>query len=131
MQEKGDDFKEEELDRMVELIDKLSPNIKDTIKGQKGAYEEAKKEIDDTANEIIGDKGFVVPHTLKTPERATNKILRWYADHPNRLGDGARTNIVAYNDEDAYEIFNKIKEKYKGGILRNEFETTELGFPSL
>ena len=129
LKEKGEDLSPEELSEMDGLIGKLTPDIKATVTSAEKAYSDAKTEIDTVARDIVGDDGFVAPVKIKTPERATQKTLDWYEAHPERLGDGARTNIVVEDISKVDAIFNKIKEIYGAGVLREEPNVTELGFP--
>jgi len=66
---------------------------------------------------------------LKRAERAAVKALRWYKGQSQWLGDGARTNIIVFDEKDIEPTIMRIKEEYNGGIVRNELDKTDLGYP--
>lgn len=129
LQDMGQDLSPEELTEMHSYAEQLVPVVADVISSRKEAYEEAKAEIEEVGKRAVGRKGFVLPFQIKKLNRATVKTVEWYGANPNRLGDGARTNLVVYDVKNADSIFNKIKSEYPGAVLREEREITDLGFP--
>ena len=59
--------------------------------------------------------------------------MRWYNSFTEKLGDGARVNIIVKNDDDANSIFDKINEDNpianNDRDLRRINEKTDLGYP--
>lgn len=128
--DEGMDLSTEELARMKELHKELAPVLEESIKSEERNYENAKAEIESIATKAVGDKGFNLPFGIKKPQRAAIKVLDWYQGQPNKLGDGARTNIIVNDIRHADEIFDIIKKNYEGGIMREETGTTsDYGYP--
>jgi hypothetical protein len=120
LQEEGKDLSAEELAEMESLDKKLKPVLESAIKSEEQNYENAKEEVESLGATAVGKKGFVLPFGIKNPIRAAQKILDWYQGKPNKLGDGARTNIIVNDIKDADEIFDIIKKNYEGGDMREE-----------
>ena len=134
LQEKGKQLSKEEQERFDELQKNVQPTIQKTFEVNKAAYEEAKSEVEKIAEDAIeGTNASLSPFPIKRPERASVKAIRWYNSFTEKLGDGARVNIVVESEEDADKIFDLINKKYpttKGDIdLRRLKEVTELGYP--
>lgn len=56
--------------------------------------------------------------------------MRWYSADTEKLGDGARVNIIVPTDEEANLVFKNIDEgNKKDSQLRRINEATELGYP--
>ncbi|OQY77719.1 MAG: hypothetical protein B6D43_04220 [Ignavibacteriales bacterium UTCHB1] len=99
----------------------------------KGRYERAKVEIEAIAKDLVGivKNAFVSPSGIKRSKRASIKSVRWYESQVNKLGDGARVNIIVDNNKDADFLYSEIKRRFSTTLDRSEFfpEGTELGYP--
>jgi len=129
LEKNGERLSDEEIKRFTELLNILIPSTQETIRNASEDYEEARKEIEKVADKVIGDLGFLSTFGIKRAERAATKILRWYKGKAQWLGDGARTNLIAYNEKDVMVIYKKLQAQYKGGVVRLEKDPTELGYP--
>jgi hypothetical protein len=131
LQKQGNQLSPEDKARFDELNSKVQPVVEQTFETNKKLYEDAKEEVEGIANEAIaGMKASISPFPIKRPARASVKTIRWYNAFTEKLGDGARVNIVVENDADADKVFQAINEKYpQVGELRRISETTELGYP--
>ena len=125
----GKELSDKELKQLTELEDKLLPSTSKTFTNAKSSYDEAKNEIDKVGEQIVGDNGFVAKSNIKNPDRAAVKTLRWYQGKAHWLGDGARTTIIVYDKADVEPTFRKIQQEFNGGIIRDEHNVTELGYP--
>jgi len=129
LEKNGERLSDEEVKRFTELLNILIPSTQETIRNASEDYEEARKELEKVAAKVIGDLGFLSTFGIKRAERAATKILRWYKGKAQWLGDGARTNLIAYNEKDVMVLYKKLQAQFKGGIIRLEKDPTELGYP--
>ena len=129
LEKNGERLSDEEIKRFTELLNVLIPSTQETIRNSADDYEEARKELEKVAAKVIGDLGFLSTFGIKRAERAATKILRWYKGKAQWLGDGARTNLIAYNEKDVMVIYKKLQAQFKGGVVRLEKDPTELGYP--
>ncbi|MCZ2459462.1 MAG: hypothetical protein LC128_07525 [Chitinophagales bacterium] len=99
----------------------------------KGRYERAKTEVEAIAQDVVRivKNAFISPFDIKKPERASIKTVRWYESQVNKLGDGARVNIIVDNIKDADFLYSEIKRRFSTTLDRSDFapEGTELGYP--
>jgi hypothetical protein len=131
LQSKGKQLSSKDKARFDELNKIVQPAVQRTFEVNKRLYEDAKTEVEKIANDAI-DKidASISPFPIKRPERASVKTIRWYNAFTEKLGDGARVNIVVNSNEDADRVFNEIDKKYKGEAeLRRINEKTDLGYP--
>jgi hypothetical protein len=129
LEKKGERLSDEEVKRFTELLNILIPSTQETVRNASEDYEEARKELEKVAAKVIGDLGFLSTFGIKRAERAATKILRWYKGKAQWLGDGARTNLIAYSEKDVMVLYKKLQAQYKGGIIRTEKDDTGLGYP--
>lgn len=129
LEKKGERLSDEEVKRFTELLNILIPSTQETVRNASEDYEEARKELEKVAAKVIGDLGFLSTFGIKRAERAATKILRWYQGKAQWLGDGARTNLIVYNEKDVMVLYKKLQVQYKGGIIRTEKDDTGLGYP--
>jgi hypothetical protein len=134
LQKEGKQLSREEQDRFDELNRDVQPTVQRTFEVNKALYEEAKTEVEKIAADAIKNlNASLSPFPIKRPERASVKTIRWYNSFTERLGDGARVNIVVQNDADADKVFNSIDQKYPVAQgdkdLRRIKEDTNLGYP--
>jgi len=134
LQKEGKQLSREEQDRFDELNRDVQPTVQRTFEVNKALYEEAKTEVEKIAADAIKNlNASLSPFPIKRPERASVKTIRWYNSFTERLGDGARVNIVVQNDADADKVFNSIDQKYPVAQgdkdLRRVKEDTNLGYP--
>ena len=129
LQNKGENLSDSEVKRLTELYDKLLPGTEETVANAKDSYEQAKSEIDQVAKEVVKGSGFVAEFPIKRIGRAAVKILRWYKGKAQWIGDGARSTVIVYDKADIMPTYDKLQQVYEGGIVRNETEDTELGYP--
>ncbi len=125
---KGMKLPDADIKRLTELYNILIPSVSETIKNAEDDYDDAKKELEDVADKVIGKLGFLSKFPIKKVFRAAIKIMRWYKGKANWLGDGARANIIVFNKKDIMVVYNKLQKIYKGGIIRSIQEETELGY---
>jgi len=131
LQKEGKRLSKEEDARLQELSKIVQPAVQRTFEANKNLYEEAKTEVEGIAKDAIKDVNATVsPFPIKRAERASVKAIRWYGSFTEKLGDGARVNIVVDTDADADKVFDTIDKKYPGDKeLRRISTTTELGYP--
>ena len=131
LQEKGRDLNSAEKRRLAKLTSTVQPIVQETFETKEKDFEEAKKEVESIADRAIRRlKGFVSKFAIKRPTRASVKTLRWYSADTEKLGDGARVNIIVPTDEEANLVFKNIDEgNKKDSQLRRINEATELGYP--
>ena len=134
LQNQGKQLSKEKQNRLDELNKEVQPVVQKTFEVNKSLYEEAKAEVERIAGDAIKNiKASLSPFPIKRPERASVKTIRWYNSFTEKLGDGARVNIVVDNEADADKVFDSINKKHpvsKGDKdLRRIKETTELGYP--
>jgi hypothetical protein len=134
LQKERKQLPKEQQDRLDELNKEVQPVVQKTFEVNKTLYEEAKAEVERIAGDAIKNlKASLSPFPIKRPERASVKTIRWYNSFTEKLGDGARVNIVVNSEADANKVFDSINKKYpvsKGDKdLRRIKETTELGYP--
>jgi len=133
LQEQGKDITDAEKKRLDELSKVVQPIIEETFQVQEESFKKAKKEIEDIAAAAISKvKGsFVSVFPIKRPSRASVKVMRWYSAFTERLGDGARVNIIVNNIKDADAIYEQINKQYPKSdpSLRRINDPTELGYP--
>ena len=131
LQKEGKRLSKEEDARLQELSKIVQPVVQRTFEANKKLYEEAKTEVEGIAKDAIKDVNATVsPFPIKRAERASVKAIRWYGSFTEKLGDGARVNIVVDTDADADKVFDTIDKKYPGDKeLRRISTTTELGYP--
>jgi hypothetical protein len=134
LQKEGKQLSKEEQDRFDELNRDVQPTVQRTFEVNKALYEDAKTEVEKIAADAIKNlNASLSPFPIKRPERASVKTIRWYNSFTERLGDGARVNIVVQNDADADKVFNSIDQKYPVAQgdkdLRRIKEDTNLGYP--
>ena len=119
--------------RLDELTSIIQPVVENTIKLNKSLYEKAKKEVESIAEEATKDvNSFVSYFDIKNPKRASVKVLRWYNSFTEKLGDGARVNIIVEDSGDVDKIFNTIDKNNpvnKNSEIRRINKKTELGYP--
>ena len=125
---------DEEQKRFDELEQTVQPFVEKTFEANKRLYEQAKEEVEGIAEKSIkGVDASISPFPIKRPGRASVKTLRWYSGVTEKLGDGARVNIIVKNDDNANSIFDKIDEENPVAAedkdLRRINETTDLGYP--
>ena len=122
----------QEQARFDELKKTVQPVVQKTFEANKKIYEQAKREVENIAEESIKDFAATIsPFPIKRPERASVKTLNWYSGITENLGDGARVNIVVTDEADADAVFDKINEDNPADdpSLRRINETTDLGYP--
>ena len=134
LQKEGKQLSKEEQNRFDELNRDVQPTVQKTFEVNKALYEEAKTEVEKIAADAIKNlNASLSPFPIKRPERASVKAIRWYNSFTERLGDGARVNIVVQSDADADKAFNSIDQKYPVAKdekdLRRIKEDTNLGYP--
>jgi hypothetical protein len=131
LQKEGKNLSKEDATRLEELTNTVQPVVQRTFEANKKLYEEAKTEVEGIAKDAIKDVNATVsPFPIKRAERASVKAIRWYGSFTEKLGDGARVNIVVDTDADADKVFDTIDKKYPGDKeLRRISTTTELGYP--
>jgi len=131
LQEKGRDLNSAEKRRLAKLTSTVQPIVQETFETKEKDFEEAKKEVESIADKAIRRlKGFVSKFAIKRPTRASVKTLRWYSADTEKLGDGARVNIIVPTNEEANLVFKNIDEgNKKDSQLRRINEATELGYP--
>ena len=134
LQSKRQQLSKEEQERFDELNRTVQPTVQKTFEVNKALYEDAKSEVEKIAEEATKTlNASLSPFPIKRPERASVKTIRWYNSFTEKLGDGARVNIVVENEADAKKVFDSIDKKYpisKGDKdLRRLREVTELGYP--
>lgn len=102
-----------------------------TFEANKKLYEDAKTEVESIAQDAIAEvDASISPFPIKRPERASVKTIRWYNAFTEKLGDGARVNIVVDTEANADKVFEIIDKKYPGDTeVRRITETTDLGYP--
>ena len=131
LQEKGKQLLPKDQNRFEELNKIVQPLVQNTFEVDKAFYENAKKEVEELAKQSI--KKFdasVSPFDIKRPQRSSVKTLRWYNGFTEKLGDGARVNIIVNNDADADAVFDKInKDNPADPGLRRINEITNLQYP--
>ena len=131
LQQDGKQLSKDEKDRFNELSQIVQPLVQNTFEVDEAFYNQAKKEVEELAKQSI--KNFdasVSPFDIKKPQRASVKTLRWYSGFTEKLGDGARVNIIVNNDADADAIFDKInKDNPAEPGLRRINEVTNLQYP--
>ena len=113
------------------LVKQIQPVIQRTFETNKKLYEDSKIEVEGIAQDAIEQvDASISPFPIKRAERASVKTIRWYNSFTERLGDGARVNIVTDTDVDADKVFEIIDKKYPvDKELRRISETTDLGYP--
>ena len=122
----------EEQDRLDELAALVQPTVEKTFDVNKKLYEDAKVEAETIAAEATkGLDSFISGFPIKRPSRASIKTMRWYGGFTEKLGDGARLNIIVKNAADVDKVYNEINKKYPttDPDLRRLNENTELGYP--
>jgi hypothetical protein len=122
----------EEQDRLDELAALVQPTVEKTFDVNKKLYEDAKVEAETIAAEATkGLDSFISGFPIKRPSRASIKTMRWYGGFTEKLGDGARLNIIVKNPADVDKVYNEINKKYPttDPDLRRLNENTELGYP--
>ena len=131
LQKEGKSLSKEDATKLEELSKIVQPVVQRTFEANKKLYEEAKTEVEGIAKDAIKDVNATVsPFPIKRAERASVKAIRWYGSFTEKLGDGARVNIVVDTDADADKVFDSIDKKYPGDKeLRRISTTTELGYP--
>jgi hypothetical protein len=131
LQKEGKKLSPEEQTRFNELNKIVQPAVQRTFETNKKLYEDAKVEVESIAQDAIAEvDASISPFPIKRPERASVKAIRWYNAFTEKLGDGARVNIVVDTEANADKVFKTIDEKYPGDKeLRRITETTELGYP--
>ena len=131
LQKEGKKLSPEEQTRFNELNKKVQPVVQRTFETNKKLYEEAKTEVEGIAKDAINKvDASISPFPIKRAERASVKAIRWYNAFTEKLGDGARVNIVVDADANADKVFKIIDKKYPGDKeLRRITETTDLGYP--
>jgi hypothetical protein len=134
LQSKRQQLSKEEQERFDELNRTVQPTVQKTFEVNKALYEDAKSEVEKIAEDATKTlNASLSPFPIKRPERASVKTIRWYNSFTEKLGDGARVNIVVENEADAKKVFDSIDKKYpvsKGDKdLRRVREVTELGYP--
>jgi len=135
LEKRGEKLSPEEQARFEALSKIVIRSLEDTFESKKSAYEQSKTEVEDIArNAIKGLKGFISTFPIKRPARASIKTLRWYGSFSERLGDGARVNIIVESEEDANKVFESINNQFPVaeedlGNLRRINEPTDLGYP--
>ena len=131
LQKEGKKLSPEEQTRFNELNKIVQPAVQRTFETNKKLYEDAKAEVESIAQDAIAEvDASISPFPIKRPERASVKAIRWYNAFTEKLGDGARVNIVVDTEANADKVFKTIDEKYPGDKeLRRITETTELGYP--
>lgn len=125
---------EQEQDRLDELAALIQPTVEKTFEVNEQLYKDAKEEADAIAAEATkGMNAFVSGFPIKRPSRASIKTMRWYGGFTEKLGDGARLNIIVENPADVDKVYNEINEKYpkpaEDKDLRRINENTDLGYP--
>ena len=113
------------------MVKQIQPVIQRTFETNKKLYEDSKIEVEGIAQDAIEQvDASISPFPIKRAERASVKTIRWYNSFTERLGDGARVNIVTDTDVDADKVFEIIDKKYPvDKELRRISETTDLGYP--
>jgi hypothetical protein len=131
LQKEGKKLSPEEQTRFNELNKVVQPAVQRTFETNKKLYEDAKAEVESIAQDAIAEvDASISPFPIKRPERASVKAIRWYNAFTEKLGDGARVNIVVDTEANADKVFKTIDEKYPGDKeLRRITETTDLGYP--
>jgi hypothetical protein len=131
LQAKGKKLSPKDKTRFDELVKKVQPVVQRTFETNKKLYEDAKTEIEGIAQDAISQvDASISPFPIKKPERASVKTIRWYNAFTEKLGDGARVNIVVDTDTNAEKVFKIIDKKYPGNKeVRRIRETTALGYP--
>jgi hypothetical protein len=122
----------EEQDRLDELAAMIQPTVEKTFEVNEQLYKDAKVEADAIAADATkGMNAFVSGFPIKRPSRASIKTMRWYGGFTEKLGDGARLNIIVENPADVDKVYNEINSKYPttDPDLRRINENTELGYP--
>ena len=122
----------EEQDRLDELAALVQPTVEKTFEVNKQLYEDAKVEAERIAEEATrGLDAFISGFPIKRPSRASIKTMRWYGGFTEKLGDGARLNIIVKNPADVDKVYNEINSKYPAAEpeLRRINENTDLGYP--
>ncbi len=134
MQNEGKQLSKADQDRFDELNKDVQPAVQKTFEVNKALYDEAKVEVEKIAsNAIRGLKASLSPFPIKRPSRASVKTIRWYGAFTERLGDGARVNVVVHNGAVADKVLSSIDRKHPVAegekYLRRVSEITELGYP--
>ena len=122
----------EEQDRLDELAAMIQPTVEKTFEVNEQLYKDAKVEADAIAADATkGMNAFVSGFPIKRPSRASIKTMRWYGGFTEKLGDGARLNIIVENPADVDKVYNEINSKYPttDPDLRRINENTDLGYP--
>ena len=131
LQNRGEQLSSEDKVRFEELNQKVQPVVEATFEVNKELYEEAKQEVEKIASDAIQNlNASISPFPIKRPARASVKTIRWYGSFTEKLGDGARVNIVVENVKDADKVFDEINKQQPQDIdLRRINEETDLGYP--
>jgi hypothetical protein len=131
LQAKGEKLSPKDKARFDDLNKIVQPLVQRTFETNKKLYEDAKTEIEGIAQDAISQvDASISPFPIKKPERASVKAIRWYNAFTEKLGDGARVNIVVDTDTNAEKVFKIIDKKYPGNKeVRRIRETTALGYP--
>jgi hypothetical protein len=134
LQSKGKQLSVKDKERFDELNQKVQPITQGTFEANKKLYEDAKIEVEKIAGDAIkGLNASLSPFPIKRPARASVKTIRWYGGFTEKLGDGARVNIVVNSEADADKVFKSIDKK--NPVARGDFDLrritdkTNLGYP--
>jgi hypothetical protein len=107
LQSKRQQLSKEEQERFDELNRTVQPTVQKTFEVNKALYEDAKSEVEKIAEDATKTlNASLSPFPIKRPERASVKTIRWYNSFTEKLGDGARVNIVVENEADAKKVFD-------------------------
>lgn len=83
-------------------------------------FKNAKKEIDKLADDLAGEKGYVIKADLKTRQRFISKAVNEYGGDAAKVTDVVRNTIVVNSITEAKEVISKIRRRYKGKLIKDK-----------